>query len=170
MKIANYDRMTNEFLGLSEALESPLEKGVYLIPANATTILPQPTQNYWNGSSWDTVADNRGKTLWKKADGSSFICDYLGALKDTDTDVKPPEPFYHQWLEVSKSWTEDKDAKKTYLIASLNNEYDGIFSTLKDAINTANLTQDTDLIPKIRDQYNTAKTQYSDKLKQIMGV
>lgn len=40
MKLYNYDAYNSEFLGVSEARESPLEPGVYLVPAYATTIEP----------------------------------------------------------------------------------------------------------------------------------
>lgn len=40
MKIANYHPVTGQFISLGDADESPLEPGVYLVPAAATEILP----------------------------------------------------------------------------------------------------------------------------------
>lgn len=40
MQIANYDRDTKKFTGLSVADESPLEPGQFLLPAWSTDILP----------------------------------------------------------------------------------------------------------------------------------
>ena len=37
MNIYHWEKTTNIYIGCSEALESPLESGVYLIPANATS-------------------------------------------------------------------------------------------------------------------------------------
>lgn len=60
MKIYNYDPISSEYVGASDAFESPLEPGVFLIPASATDAAP-PTfdaakeQCFWTGSDW-TVA------------------------------------------------------------------------------------------------------------------
>jgi hypothetical protein len=56
MKIYNYNPENGYFVGESLADESPLEAGVYLIPAHATEIsAPKATKGkiaVWNGSDW----------------------------------------------------------------------------------------------------------------------
>lgn len=66
MIIYNYN-YKGEYLYSSEADESPLEAGVYLIPSYATTVVPPSVDSnhiqVWNGSAWgvlvkDSVADS----------------------------------------------------------------------------------------------------------------
>lgn len=57
MKIYHYDSRTNEFVGQSDADESPLEPGVFLIPAFATDQTPPtPGANQkvvWRNGAWE---------------------------------------------------------------------------------------------------------------------
>lgn len=57
MKIYNYNPENGYFTGESLADESPLETGVYLIPAHATEIIaPKATKDkviVWNGNEWE---------------------------------------------------------------------------------------------------------------------
>ena len=67
MRIYNYDPVTGEYSGTSEADESPLEPGVYLIPAHATD-QPVPTAKagqaavYLDGA-WRLVPDYRRQSV-----------------------------------------------------------------------------------------------------------
>jgi hypothetical protein len=64
MKIYNYHPEYKHFIGVSIADESPLEPGVWLIPAQATDIEPPTCDSnqiqIFNGTSWDIVEDQRG--------------------------------------------------------------------------------------------------------------
>lgn len=56
MRIFHYEKESGALIGSSEALESPMEKGVFLVPAQATKIEPiDPLENHtinFNGSEW----------------------------------------------------------------------------------------------------------------------
>jgi hypothetical protein len=56
MKIYNYNSENGYFVGESLADESPLEPGIFLIPAHATTIEPPTTTNnelaVFDGQLW----------------------------------------------------------------------------------------------------------------------
>jgi hypothetical protein len=64
MKIYHYHPEYKIYLGSSDADESPLEPGVFLIPAHATELeLPEYPEGKipaFNGSSWTLIDDNRG--------------------------------------------------------------------------------------------------------------
>ena len=70
MKIYNYDKVTKEFISETNATESPLEKGKYLVPANATTIKVNAVKigyaRVFNEAKkvWEYIIDNRGKTYY----------------------------------------------------------------------------------------------------------
>jgi len=81
---------------------------------------------------WIEVKDYRGDTLWKKATGQSFICDYLGDLKAEDTDIPAPSPFYHVWDKEHHTWEEDIGKKKIYLLDECDTRWDSVDAELKD--------------------------------------
>ena len=92
-----YDATTKEYLGTTQAQESPLEKGIVLMPSNSTGIQPpalgEKQEAVWNGSGWDVIADLRG-TVYYDADGKEYNHNQLGELPGWALLEKPviPEP------------------------------------------------------------------------------
>ena len=83
MKIYNYNNETREFSTESLATENPLEKGKFLIPANATIGEPLSFKEgfavCFEADKWIYVEDNRGKAFNIRKEVN---IDYLGTLKD----------------------------------------------------------------------------------------
>jgi len=126
MKIYHYDEKTKEFIVESEATESPLEKGVYLIPANATNIKPLVLKDgfaicFKENKKWEYQEDNRDKTVYSTKDKTSSKVDYLGSIKEGFTLLKPNDEF-DKWN--GSSWEVDKQAKKENYIIELSQQRD----------------------------------------------
>lgn len=97
MIIYNYSAITGEFIGTSEAKESPREPGIFLIPANAVTAVPLPVADnevaVWNGTKWGKQADYRGKVYYDKATKEKHEIKEIGVTPDVNwTDVEPTGP------------------------------------------------------------------------------
>lgn len=74
MQIYNYHSITGEYLSIDTADESPLEPGVFLIPAYATDIAP-PAVNagecaVFNSGAWQVLPDHRGETHYDAITGA----------------------------------------------------------------------------------------------------
>lgn len=93
--VYNYDPRTRIFTGASEADESPLEPGVYLIPAHATTIEPPAVADGKVGRyrpddvRWEAVPDVRG--TWYNTDGQPVEVSALDADVSQLTREAPPD-------------------------------------------------------------------------------
>lgn len=92
--VYNYDPHTRICTGASQADESPLEPGVYLIPAHATTIEPPAVADgkvtRWRADEmWEVIPDVRG--TWYDADGQAVQIDDLGADVSALTRTPPPD-------------------------------------------------------------------------------
>jgi hypothetical protein len=97
MIVYSYSPQTGEFIGTEAADPSPLETGVWLVPANATTVVPPATQAgkaiVWNGTAWRYVKDVRGETWYGGADGRQpFLVTGLGDPADSGLTSTPRAP------------------------------------------------------------------------------
>lgn len=94
MQIYNYHPVTGEYLSTSEADPSPLEPGVFLIPAHATDIAP-PEVATGSGAkfvsgTWIVVPDHRGE-VWFDTTGAELVIHALGEVPGGNwTKVAPP--------------------------------------------------------------------------------
>lgn len=107
-----YDANTKEYLGKTQAQESPLEPGVILMPANSTAIQPpvvgEKEKQVWNGTSWDVIADLRG-TVYYDADGKEYTQKEFGNLPEWALlekpviDVEEPEKTVFTKLAIRRA-------------------------------------------------------------------
>lgn len=117
MKVYNYHPVTKEYLGESDATESPLEPEVFLIPANAVETPPPVPQSgftiVWNEQSktWVEKEDHRGKTVYNISTKEETIIDYIGPIKAEFTEIQP-QPN-NIWDVTTNSWIIDINALKT---------------------------------------------------------
>lgn len=105
MKVYNYD-INGKYTNESVADESPLEEGIFLIPAMATDQQPLAHKDgfdvIWTGSKWEYIEQPK---------------------------VKPDQPNeYSIWDEASWSWIKDDSLKSKYeenlIIRSIQNHLD----------------------------------------------
>ena len=96
MYLHNYDPNSGEFLSTALADESPLEEGVFLIPANATQVEPPACATgqvaVFNGEAWSVVADVRG--IWYDAGRQALSVNRLDVDVQGLTRIAPPSPAY----------------------------------------------------------------------------
>ncbi len=100
--IYHFDPITCEYLGQSEADESPLEPGVLLLPAHVTRHAPPPTGERETAvfdaeaNAWLVMPDYRAIDLYSVHDGSPVAVADLGPQPPDTTDHPRPTPF-HEW-------------------------------------------------------------------------
>ena len=102
MKIYNYNPVTGEYISEGLADGSPLEPGIYLVPAYATEIQPPETGDNevacFENESWIVKPDYRGQNFYKKEDLSEVIIAEIGELSDdllSELPLKPDQ--YFEW-------------------------------------------------------------------------
>lgn len=96
----NIDPATGEYLGESQADPSPLEPGVWLLPAHCATDAPpiagQGQAVLRENGAWTIVADHRGATVYHTATGEPGTWMLLGALP-VDYTLTAPESAFDKW-------------------------------------------------------------------------
>lgn len=107
MEIYHYHPEYKFYVGSDPADESPLEPGVYLIPAHATDIEPPdcPVGKLaaFNGVSWDLVNDYRG--IYYNIDtGEEIQNTNPFASPENSTKEKPPEVANGYNLVWNNGW------------------------------------------------------------------
>lgn len=112
MNAYKYDSQTGEFVHEVLCQESPREPGKFLIPANATTVAPPEAQEgkarVWNGSLWEYVTDNRGKTLYSVDDSrqTSTMSNSLGEDVPEGWTLTPPPDAGNKYTFSGGQWVE----------------------------------------------------------------
>lgn len=89
-----YNPLTFEYLGLTEAQESPLETDVFLMPANATDIKPPSIEKntiaIFLDSNWKIVPDFRGQTWYDQTTKAPIEITDVGAPPVELASTLPP--------------------------------------------------------------------------------
>ncbi|EKE03678.1 MAG: hypothetical protein ACD_20C00169G0008 [uncultured bacterium] len=167
MKIYNYHPITREFISESTADESPLEKGVYLIPGNATKIAPpQAGENeiacFENGS-WLIKTDFRGKIYYKKDTLEEIGISEIGMIPDkTMTDIKPGD--YDSWDSALNAFVLDREKKLNKVVRP---QRDRLIAEAEKLVNLHR--NQKELLNLGSGKINSAKMKISDlKYKEIL--
>jgi hypothetical protein len=113
----------------------------FSLPEGCTFIPPiDPKTGYvtqFNGEEWVYVEDHRGKTVYQKSSGIPVVIDYIGPIKNEQTE-QAPVTAYDEW--DGQNWVTNEEAKKSALVTaatktrySLRMEADSEISVLLDA-------------------------------------
>lgn len=129
MKIYNYDRESGEFVGTSEADESPLEIGMYLIPAFATKIpVPDTKENeaaVFNVETqlWCVVPDCRNIKLWSKSTASRIEAKLGQTFDELNATQLEPDIEYPVWDVENNKWITNTSEKLIAIKKMADTEY-----------------------------------------------
>lgn len=107
MKIYNYHPDHKTYLGSSLADESPLEPGVFLIPAHATELEPPTCSSceipVFDGISWNII-DNHSGIYYSIPSGQKIEHNNPLEPPENATKEQPPEVPEGYYLEWNDGW------------------------------------------------------------------
>jgi hypothetical protein len=122
MNVYNYHPVTKEYISTSQADESPLEPGVFLIPGSATTVAPAAADAgfvmVFENDAWAPKEDYRGTAAYATASGVESKVLELGPIAAGFTLLAYPGPSY-SW--VADAWAFDS----TKALVAIRSERDG---------------------------------------------
>ncbi len=183
MQVYDYNPSTGEYLGIGIAQKSPLEPGIYLIPANATSDAPPPTEinevAVFRNKTWQIIPDYRGQEACEIDAEGFYIRKHEFQLGEapgvTIILSKRPEGFYKpKW--VMSQWTEgltqiEVDAinieKEKQLIQNQLNELDKVLPRcVEDLIITIGINNAS--LPQIIQDRLLTKQQLRTQINQLV--
>jgi hypothetical protein len=127
MKVYKYDTETKEFL---QEIEISEQYGINL--PFTTTVKPLTKKEdfaiCFNGIKWEYIEDNRNTVVYNKETKQESRIDYLGAIKDDVTTLKPEQ--FDRWDYKTNSWVCDEVEKEKARVQSINS-YTQSFITKK---------------------------------------
>lgn len=103
--VYNYNPETGEYLGPETAHESPLEPGVYLIPAHSTETAPPEVGEHqaavYSDGAWTLVEDHRGEVWYDTATQERHEIKTLGIVPEAWTQIEPTD---HEAVWNGAAW------------------------------------------------------------------
>ncbi len=155
--IYNYDPITRTFTGASQADESPLEPGVLLIPAHATSkpppgwikaegaaiphdayaaLMAGKLERFTSAGEWECIDDIRG--TWYGADGQPVKVSDLDADVSQLTREAPPDATYKlvngKWQQCPDKVAAAKKAEMDMAVAAGMAAANQHIAVLQDAV------------------------------------
>lgn len=122
IKVYIADPQTREYLNASMEniyFDVSVSAGAYIDAPELPTKTGFAVVRSEDGSKWEIVTDNRGKTAYSTETRQPIEIDFIGDLPDTLTLLEPKTEF-DKWN--GKKWVTDIEAQKAVLVAQAEQE------------------------------------------------
>ena len=126
MNIYNYHKEYKYYTGTTEADESPLESGVFLVPAYATTIEPPQCQEseiqIFDNEQWSVVENYMG-VVYRQTDGLDLYNPNPSILPSGYVREEPPEvDIGYKLVYENNQWSTEPDLESIRQLKLLDAE------------------------------------------------